>query len=123
MGQRREPLEHVIHVIGLFHQGALCPSEMWMQIAESLAPATAAAVLDSLPQREKERLRAVWLAYPPAAYIARPVPEPGEAAFQAVCAEVVRWCEASGPLLQTPAEPDGLIRVRVEGGVVREWRP
>jgi hypothetical protein len=123
MGQRIDTQEQVIQVIWDFRRGVFCPSEMWMQVAEILTGTSGAAILDSLPRHTKERLCAVWLAYPPAAYIARPSAEPGEMAFQATCAEVVRWCEANSPPREGPAEPDGLIRVRVEGGLVKEWRP
>jgi len=122
MTQRREALEQVSHLVRLHHRGIICPSEMWLQMVEALTPATATAVLDSLPADAKEQLLAAWIERPPAAYICKP----GWAAaddFQAKCVQIVRWCEVNGPRQESPTEPDWLIRVCVRDAVVREWQP
>src|SRR5262245_8849143 len=98
MSQQREPRDQVIHAVKGYHRGHIGPSLMWLSIANALTPATATTVLDSLPQDVKQQLRAVWLERPPAAYIQQPGSTQGGEDFQAVCVEVVRWCEASGPL-------------------------
>ena len=123
MGQTRQPRDHVSHVVKLYHRGIICPSEMWLSLAEALSPATATVVLESLPEDVKVQLRAVYLGCPPAAYIEPPFPVSEDEAFRAVCVQVVRWCEASGRAPEAPEGPDGLIRVRVKGGRVQEWRP
>lgn len=122
MGQHLTPQELVCNVVKLYPQ-VICPSEMWLSIARSLTPPTTTAVLDSLPQDAKDRLRSHYRYCPPAAYIQESASVPGDEDFQAVCVQIVRWCEASGPPPRIPDESDGLIRVRVEGGSVREWRP
>jgi hypothetical protein len=122
MSQQRDPRDQVIHAVRGYHRGHTGPSLMWLSIANALTPTTATAVLDSLPQDVKEQLRAVWLDRPPHAYIARSPSEPGDEDLQAVCVQVVRWCEANGPL-DRPSQPDGLVRVWVQDGVVREWHP
>ena len=122
MDQQREPRDRVIHAVTGYCRGNCGPSLMWLSVAEALTPASAAAILDSLPQEVKEQLRGVYLDRPPHAYIARSPLQPGDEDFQAVCVQIVRWCEASGPPTELPSEPDGLVRVRVEGSVVREWR-
>lgn len=122
MNQQREPKEQVSHVIGLYHRGILGPSVMWMGIADLMTPSTATAVLDSLREKAQEQLLAAYGERPPHAYIARTPAEPGDEDFQAVCVQVVRWCEARRPL-DRPSEADGLTRVFVEDGVVKEWRP
>jgi hypothetical protein len=96
---------------------------MWLGIADTLTPATATAVLESLAQSAKEQLGEVFLDRPPHAYIARSPSTPGDEEFQAVCVQIVRWCEANGPPPHVPTEPDGLVRVCVVGDTVREWRP
>lgn len=116
MAAPRTPTEQVAHVIRLHHRGVICPTEMWMNIADALTPTTANSVLESLPEDVKLQLREVWLERPPAAYVRHTGAE-----LQAVCVQVVQWCEASGPL-DRPLEPDGLIRVCVNNGVVAEWR-
>jgi hypothetical protein len=95
---------------------------MWNQIADGLTPENATAVLDSLSPEVKQQLRDVWIGRPPAAYIPRADFPHYTPEFQSICVQVVRWCEASGPL-DRPAEDDGLIRVCIENGVVQQWRP
>jgi hypothetical protein len=122
MSLQRELRDRVSHTVRGYHRGILGPSPMWLSIADALTAATATVVLDSLPQDVKDQLRAVWLERPPHAYIQQPGSAQGGDDFQAVCVAIVRWCEASSPL-DRPTQPDGLIRVCVEDGVVKEWRP
>ena len=123
MGPQRAPRENVAHLVGLYHRGIICPTEMWLSLTRALTPATATGVLDSLPPDAKEQLRTVYRERPPAAYIERPPMAPGDPEFRAVCVQVVRWCEAGEDPSKAYAGADGLIRVKVEDGVVREWRP
>ena len=119
MVHERTPPEQVAHLVRLFHRGIICPSEMWRQIADTLRPDNVTDILDSLPDETKEQLLVAWIDRPPAAYIAQPGTYSEAAEYQAVCVPIVRWCEERIPNSQPPAEPDGWIRVRIEGDVVR----
>lgn len=121
MPHQRTPVEQVSHLVKLYHRGIICPTHMWDEIAEALTPENATAVLNSLSPEVKEQLRDVWIGRPPAAYIPRADFPHYTPEFQATCVQVVRWCEASGPL-DRPTEDDGLIRVCIENGVVQRWQ-
>ncbi len=123
MVQPRTIPEKVSHAVRGYHRGVIGPSLMWLSIADLLTPSTATAVLDSLPQEVKEQLLSVYCERPPHAYIVRFPLNPEEEDFRAVCVQVVLWCESNGPVQEVPTQPDGLIRVCVEGDFVREWRP
>jgi hypothetical protein len=97
----------------------ICPTEMWLLVAESLRPSDATEVLEALPPEIKDRLRDFYRGLPPAAYIQPDPPRPDEAERQAVYVQVVRWCEAEGP---PPEYFPGIISVCIEDGVVKERR-
>lgn len=122
MTSKREPKEQVSHVIGLHSRGILGPSAMWLGLAEQMTPATATAMLESLRDEVQEQLLTAYHERPPHAYVARTAAELEDADFQAVCVQIVRWCEARRSL-DRPSQPDGLIRVCIQDGVVKEWRP
>jgi hypothetical protein len=123
MGPQRAPREEVAHMVGLYHRGIICPTEMWVSITRALTPANTTGVLDSLPPDAKEQLRAVYLERPPAVYIERPPMAPADPDYRSICVQVVRWCEESEDPLRSHPGADGMIHVKVEDGVVREWRP
>lgn len=81
---RREPLQEVSHSINLYHNGVICPGEMWYMIARALTPETANSVLNGLPQQTQGHLRDVYFERPSL---------PDNEEFAAVCRQLVSWCE------------------------------
>jgi hypothetical protein len=111
----RKPVKQISHIIRVYSRGIICPSEMWMLIADVLTPTIAVAILNSLPQESKDHLLRVWLEYPPAVYIHRSAEVPGNREFQSTCARIVRWCELIAPPADDSTQTPGIIRVRDVG--------
>ena len=102
------------------HRGILCPSECWRQIAAALTPAAATSVLEGRGLDARQWLLEMYRDRPPIAFVTdceQPTVNPD---YEAVCVQIVEWCEAKSPT-ELPAEPDGIIRVRVDEGTVVEW--
>jgi hypothetical protein len=97
MQYRRTPQEQVAKVLTLCHRGLICPTEMWLQLAECLKPAAATAVLHSLPEDFKEQLRATAREWPPASAYSDYIKEAGSVLrdedLRTVCLQVIHWCE------------------------------
>ena len=121
MEKNRAASEQVAFMAKAHHGGILCPSECWRQIAAALVPATATAVLDVLPGDAQENLLEMYRDRPPIAYVRDCQNPAGDDALRAVCVQIVNWCEAKAPA-ELPAEPDGIIRVRVVDGTIEEWQ-
>lgn len=122
MKTSRDPADFVAHIVRLHARGIICPSEMWMQMAEHLNPENATTVLDALPEERRSELLSVFVERPPAAYIEQPTREAFSPALRNVCVQVVNWCQCRIDPQHLPTEPDGMIHVRVENGAVVEDR-
>ena len=55
--QSFDPRHAAVRVVSHFEMGAICPAEMWAQLAEVLSMGDAEAILEALPQKLKAELR------------------------------------------------------------------
>lgn len=80
----REPQDAIQQAVGLYYRGYICPAEFWFQIARLLTPETTYEILEALPKETRDQLRNVYFDRPSL---------PGEKALEAVCTQLVHWCE------------------------------